>query len=187
MHWNVRAFESRDLSTGESRLGPESDDALEDFVIEPDGRHIVAIGNAERIASDYRTTLYRVSLQDFSIVEMYEVPGYVVPDFIVTDDGRAYLLSSAYMIDLDLVSGESTVLAERIVGGTLAGFSTCMRMTSDGLVHIVTHDELLSIPRTGLGRFASPFDRSVQGVGFDAHGRLWTFDANQKVVGWELR
>lgn len=193
IHWawtddGIDAFESTDLRTGESYLGPEVEDelgALEDFEIEPDGRHLVAIGDAKREASGYRTALHRIDVRDFQVVANYEVPGYVVRNFIVTD-GHAYFVSSTYLMDLNLTTGKFTVLADQIVRAPLSGYTTCMRTTPDGLVHVVTQSELISVPNTGLGRFASAFPRAVQGAGFDAGGRLWTIDEASKVIGWEL-
>jgi hypothetical protein len=182
IHWSIAGFVSTDLQSGEQQLGPELEQrhgGLDRFAIESDAGHLLAIGETVRRPGGVYTELCRVRIRDLDVVDIYEIDGYVVPDPVFDTRGRAYLVSDGRLFALDIASGECRVLYQGLRHATLSGYATCIRLESDTL-DLVTRDAWLVFAASdGLLERVQSFPRPVVAAGFDARGRLWTFDAGQ--------
>ncbi|MFO7567976.1 MAG: hypothetical protein R6X02_35370 [Enhygromyxa sp.] len=183
VHWSITRFVSTDLQSGKEQIGPELDhlySGLEGFAVEPDGQHLLAIGETERQPDGERTYLYRIRLRDLDVADIYEIDGHVVPAPVVDTRGSAYLVSDGRLVALDLASSDCRVLHERLPHAALHGYVSCIRVEFDTRLDLVTRDAwLVFAGDDGTLQSTRSFARPVVAAGFDAHGRLWTFDAGQ--------
>jgi hypothetical protein len=157
----VRSGERRfllvDLRSKQITEGPQDERIDYDFVIEPDGRHLLVAENR---------TLHRVNIPALQIVSSHRHGFSVLGDPMVDRWNRAYVFSGHALIQLDLSSGQERVLAERL------STPLCLRLEQHR-VAIVDAKGLTSVGlEQGITSY-TPFAAAICGAACDESGQFW--------------